>query len=210
MRSTSKRSASLWAAVATAVVTSASLLGAQPALANVTTATKVIQAVDPGSPDTGTYGLAAWRSGSLTVVATRIADGRIQVRAHAKLNARRPFVAQLAISPCEATIPTAMLEDPARYPPIVTPTFKGADVPTARQLHKGLNDVRFNAVASSDMAAEFAPPHWTDCASANVIDQQENAATLRLTPEVVGRQGDTAFFDDPVMLSWTSDDGQHH
>ncbi|WP_324343173.1 hypothetical protein [Baekduia sp.] len=184
--------------------------GLSAAQAAQTTVTKTIKTVDPGSTDTGTYGTAAWRSGSLTIVATRTGDGRIAVRMQATLVARRAFLAQLYISPCNAAINTAMLLDPARYPPVPAWNWIGPDVTETKQVHKGVNDLRFAGVVSSDDRWTPAPRHWTDCAVAGVADEREtDAAALRLTPEIRAREGDSAFAKDPAILTLTTDDGQH-
>jgi hypothetical protein len=173
--------------------------------ANVTT-------VDQGPEDTGTFGSAPWRSGSLAVVASRVADGRIHVRAHAHVVARRAFRAQLAITPCNAVVNSVHLADPLAYPnPPVVVTLNGPDAVTRKQFRRGVNDVRLEAIVSTDAWYLPEPHHWTDCASADLLDEDENdAAALAATPEAQLRELRTAFRSPTVFLSWTSEDGEHH
>jgi hypothetical protein len=171
-----------------------------------------VTAVDQGPEDTGTFGTAPWRSGSVAIVASRVDDGRIHVRAHARIVARRPFRAQLAITPCNAGVNSVYLADPVAYPnPPVVVTLNGLDTVTRKQFRRGVNDVRLEATVGTDAWYLTEPQHWTDCASADLLDEDENdPATLRETPEVQLRELSTAFRSPTVFLSWTSDDGQHH
>jgi hypothetical protein len=162
--------------------------------------------VDPGPLEAATYGTAPWRSGSIRVTATRTADGRLAVRAQATIVARRGFVAQISIAPCNA------LRNPlSATPDVPILQFKGREVVAVKHLRPGANRLAVAGTVSSNAAGEAAPRNWTDCASAEVLDQQEEAATLAATPENSVRVNTVAFgIRSPVaMLTSTAADGSH-
>lgn len=162
--------------------------------------------VDPGPMDLTTYGTPAWRSGSMSLSAQRLADGRLAVRARATIVARRAFVAQITIAPCDALLnPLSLTPDQ----PILR--FKGRDLVEVKDFHKGISHFAISGIVSSNAAGETAPRNWTDCATADLLDQEEQAATLAATPENGLRVNTFAFgIHRPVaILTSTSPDGQH-
>jgi hypothetical protein len=186
-----------------------SVMPAEAAVLAPMTVTKVVKAVDPGSGDTASFGTAAWRSGSMTLVAGRLPDGRIDLRMHVKLVARRSFVAQLFLAGCEATVNNASLGDPAAYPPRALWTFRGPERTAVKQVRKGANDLTLSAVVSTDDRWRVGSPHWTDCATGGVVDQEEtDKATIEEAPGVLLRQGTNAFASPPIVLTVTVN-GQH-
>jgi hypothetical protein len=183
---------------------------AAPAGASVQTLTRVDRDVDPGSTDTINFGVPAWSSGRLTYVATRLPDGRIRVSMHARLVATRKFLAQMAVSPCDATYNVATPLSPDTYPLQPLVTWMGTDVTATKQMHKGANDLHLAGIVSSDQRFAAVAHHWTDCAAANITDQAENdKAELNRTPGDANRVNDPAFHWVPLILSVTGDDGQH-
>jgi hypothetical protein len=197
--------------VVTLVVGAAGLgLGASEVRAGVaqaasTSTTVTATTVDPGSADTANNGFAAWKSGSLTLAASRVSDGRVKARAVLTLVTRREFRAQVAIAPCNADV------NPGS-PPEAGPVFtnKGADATRSVHMRKGTNNLVLEAVVSSNAAGEYAPRNWTDCVVADVIDEAEYATTLSRTPEVAKRLLDFAFgaHAPRAVLTTTGSDGQ--
>jgi hypothetical protein len=182
---------------------------AAPAVASVPTLTRVDHDVDPGSTDTINFGTPAWDSGRLTYSATRLPDGRIRVSMHARLVATRKFLAQMAVSPCDATYNLATPIGLDTYPLRPLVTWMGTDVTATKQMHKGTNEVRLAGIVSSDQRFTPVPRHWTDCAAANVLDVAENdKAALEEAPTDANRFNDPAFHWLPLILSVTTD-GQH-
>jgi hypothetical protein len=179
-------------------------------VASVQTLTRVDRDVDPGSADTSTFGDPAWSAGKLTYVATRLPDGRIRVSMHARLVATRGFLAQMVLSPCNATYNLATPVSPDTYPLKPLVTWMGADVTATKQMHKGANDLHLAGVVSSDQRFAAVLHHWTDCAVANVIDQAENdKRALNQAPGDANRLNDAAFHWVPLVLSVTTGAGQH-
>jgi hypothetical protein len=183
---------------------------AVPAGASVQSLTRVDRDVDPGSTDVINFGVPAWGSGKLTYSATRLPDGRIRVSMHAKLVATRRFLAQMVLSPCNASYNLATPLGPDTYPLRPLVTWMGTDVTAIKQMHKGTNQVHLAGIVSSDQRFTPVPRHWTDCAAANVLDQEENdKAAVEETPADANRFNDPAFHWVPLILSVTTDDGQH-
>jgi hypothetical protein len=178
------------------------------AAATSVSASRLVPIVDHGSEDVSTYFTSAWSTGTLKLEATRVADGRIKMRMRMRFVARRPFLAQLYMQGCDATIPGAALVDPLAYAPEVLPTYRGRAMSVHKHMRKGVHTVDLTSVLSSDDVAA-SQPHWTDCAVGGMTDEQEtDNATIDEHPEALLRQGSNAFDAPPIILSVTVN-GQH-
>jgi hypothetical protein len=181
-----------------------------PARAAVQRLGRVEGKVNPGSSDVDNFGVAAWKSGRMTYGAARLPDGRIRVHMHARLVVVRRFLAEMVLSPCNASYNPATPLTPDTYPLQPLPTWMGTDVTATKQMHKGVNELRLSGIVSSDQRFAAVPRHWTDCAAANVSDQDENdKAAVEAMAGDANRVNTTAFNWVPLILTVTSGDGQH-
>lgn len=190
-------------AAATGLWMASGLMSPVAATAARSSATVVTNDVDAGTTDPAA-GVAAWRAGSLTLTATRIADGRIKARVRATIVARRSFSAMIAVAPCNAYINPL-----SATPDVPVLSFAGPDVTSSQKLHKGVNRLDLIGTVSSDAVGAAAQRHWTDCVAGDVFDETESdAAALALNDGIRTREGSCAFCLVPAILTTTAQDGR--
>jgi hypothetical protein len=179
----------------------AAALGAPSATAKVPSVILSAKTVVPDPPDDPKYlalhGPAPFTSGSMTLVAERVARGRIAARARATLVASRPLVVQLSIAACTA------FDTPLAGR---TVSYKGDTKSVNVTVHRGVNHLRVSGTLSSDAPGEFTPRHWTDCVDAGVVDIKETQRE-QITG-IEARQGSSIFAPMTAVLSSTDQDGQ--
>jgi hypothetical protein len=180
------------------------VVGVDDALAAQSSVTVVGSKVDPGPTDPET-GVAPWLSGALTIVATRMPDGRIRARVRATILSRRRFTAQITIDPCNA-----VLAAPSMNPSAPVLDFVGRGISRRQPIHKGRNQLQLSGTVTSNPAGALQLRNWTDCVSADVLDDQETEPALFEQFTRIGeRQGSCAFCSTVAVLSTTAEDGQH-